>query len=101
MNINKKIPPFKLVPSPLNKEAETVKKFKWAPDEIGTRHQLGGTPNYIQAEEWPLCKSCQNKMSFYAQLDSINDDFQIGDCGMIYVFFCFDCNESASVVQSY
>jgi len=39
-------------------------------------------------------------MSFYGQLDSVSDEFAIADCGMIYVFFCFGCNESYSVVQS-
>ena len=28
-------------------------------------------------------------MTYYAQLDSINDEFCIADCGMIYVFVCF------------
>ena len=40
----KNIPPFKLVPEPLNEEAKNLPKFKWADDEIGTRHQLGGKP---------------------------------------------------------
>ncbi len=101
MNPIKAIPPFKLVPSPLNRDAESLPKFKWAANNIGTRHQLGGDPEYIQSIEWPTCPSCNEKMNFYAQLDSINDDFQIADCGMIYVFFCFDCNESISLVQSY
>lgn len=99
--INKqKIPPFQLVATPLSEEARQLSKFKWAPDDIGTRHQLGGDPQFLQAEESPTC-SCGQTMTFYAQLDSINDDFQIADCGMIYVFLCFDCNESKSIVQSY
>jgi hypothetical protein len=40
------------------------------------------------------------KMTFYAQLDSINDDICIADCGMIQVFLCFDCFATKSVVQS-
>ena len=40
------------------------------------------------------------KMTFYGQLDSINDDICIADCGMIYVFICFDCFKAISIVQS-
>ncbi len=97
----KKIPPFKLVAEPMDEEAQTLPKFKWAPDGVGTRHQLGGTPEFIQQENWPKCSSCSKIMTFYAQLDSINDEFQIADCGMIYVFICFDCNETTSIIQSY
>lgn len=39
-------------------------------------------------------------MSFYAQLDSINDDIILADCGMIYVFVCFDCLETTALLQS-
>ena len=38
----KEIPPFRLVPQPLNDEARNLPKFKWAGGEIGTRHKLGG-----------------------------------------------------------
>ena len=54
-------------------------------------------------------------MTFVAQIDSINHDadnnphridclsreqkFMFGDVGMIYVFFCFDCLETASIMQ--
>src|SRR4051812_30826010 len=44
----KHIPPFKLVPRPLNDEAASLPKFQWAPPEIGTRHQLGGEPHFLQ-----------------------------------------------------
>jgi hypothetical protein len=40
-------------------------------------------------------------MSFYGQLDSINEEFNIADCGLIYVFLCFDCFEAKAIVQSY
>lgn len=33
----KEIPPFRLVPQPLNDEARNLPKFKWAGEEIGTR----------------------------------------------------------------
>lgn len=97
----KKIPPFKLIMAPLNEEAKNLAKFQWADDEIGTRHQLGGEPSFIQEEDIPICSNCGKGMTFYAQLDSINDEYIIGDCGIIYIFFCFDCNEVKSIVQSY
>ena len=40
-------------------------------------------------------------MTFYGQLDSINDDFCLADCGLIYVFVCLDCNTVHSLIQSY
>jgi len=97
----KNIPPFKLVPEPLNEEAKNLPKFKWADDEIGTRHQLGGKPQFLQQEDYPFCPDCEDQMTFYGQLDSINDDYCIADCGMIYVFVCFDCNETKSIIQSF
>jgi uncharacterized protein YwqG len=97
----RKIPPFKLITQAFNEEASKLPKFKLAPDEIGTRHQLGGEPFFLQEEAFPSCPSCNKKMTFYAQLDSINDEFQIADCGMVYVFICFYCNETKSVIQSY
>lgn len=96
----KTIPPFKLIPEPLTAEAAALAPFKWAGRDIGRRHRLGGRPDLIQSEEVPKC-SCNKEMTFYAQLDSINDEFVIGDCGMIYVFICFDCFESKSLVQFY
>jgi hypothetical protein len=40
-------------------------------------------------------------MTFYAQIDSLNDDVIIGDVGMVYVFLCFDCLVSFSLIQCY
>jgi len=39
-------------------------------------------------------------MTFYGQLDSIDDDVVIADCGLVYVFVCFNDYATASVVQS-
>lgn len=94
------IPPFKLIPEPLNEEAKKLPPFKWAGGDIGHRHQLGGRPIFIQDQSPPTC-SCGKDMTFYAQLDSINDEFVLADCGMIYVFVCFDCFETKSILQSY
>jgi len=94
----REIPPFKLLPEPLNNEAANLPPFKWAENDIGHRHRLGGRPDFIQSINVPKC-SCGEEMTFYAQLDSINDEFVLADCGMIYVFVCFDCFEAAIVLM--
>jgi hypothetical protein len=96
----KVIPAFRLVPEPQGDDAKGLPKFKWAPKEIGTRHQLGGKPSFLQNAIWPACSNGHGQMTFYGQIDSINDDFCIADCGLVYVFVCFDCYESISIVQS-
>lgn len=96
----RKIPPFKLILDPLNDEAKLLPKFKWADDIIGTRHRLGGEPQFLQQDDIPTCEDCGEQMTFYAQLDSINDEFCIADCGIVYVFICFECNTSSAIIQS-
>lgn len=102
----KKIPLFKLEAIPQTEESKKLPKFKsagndWAGNAIGTRHQLGGEPLNIQKNEYPICPDCKQKMSFYAQLDSINDDIIIADCGLIAVFICLTCLEVfAEVISS-
>jgi len=39
-------------------------------------------------------------MSFYGQLDSINDEFRIADVGLVSVFICFECNEVKAEIAS-
>jgi hypothetical protein len=96
-----RIPAFRLKPEPLEEAAAQLKPFQWAGDDIGRRHQLGGDPTFEQDAEWPSCPHCNEPMTFYAQLDSINDDICIADCGMIYVFVCLDDNEATAIVQSF
>jgi hypothetical protein len=101
-----KIPPFKLVPQPLSQEAADQPKFKWAGRdsagrEVGTRHKLGGDPDFLQGPETPHCPDCKEPMTFYGQLDSINDEFCLADCGIIYVFVCFGCFTTMSFIHSY
>ena len=75
--------------------------FKWASPEVGARHRLGGDPEFLQAgDEVPKCPGCRERMTFYAQLDSINDDFCLADVGLLYVFICFDCLTTASFISS-
>lgn len=97
----KKIPEFRLIPQPLDDQARSLKPFQFADGEIGERHKLGGVPQFIQEENIPACPDCNQPMTFYAQLDSINDDFCIADCGMIYIFICFDCINVKSFIQTY
>ncbi len=84
-------------------------------DNLGIRSKLGGEPTWCQNPEVPKCKSCKEKMTFVAQLDSMEHDedhnphaidclsnqqqYMFGDVGMIYVFMCFDCMETKSVLQ--
>jgi hypothetical protein len=96
-----KFPEIKLKMVPGTEEAKSIIGYTPALEEIGTRHKLGGVPDYVQEEDWPKCPSCHSKMSFYGQLDSVGSNMTIADCGMIYVFLCFDCYEAKAIVQSY
>ncbi|HYN23141.1 MAG TPA: hypothetical protein VE078_19435, partial [Thermoanaerobaculia bacterium] len=75
--------------------------FKWAGPEVGKRSKLGGEPAWIENDDTPRCTDCQQTMTFYGQLDSIGDAINLADCGMIYVFVCFDCYECQAILQSY
>lgn len=97
----KQIPPFRLVPDPLTEEAAELPGFKWASPEVGRRHQLGGDPSFIQPAEHPACPDCDQSMTFYGQLDSINDEFVLADAGIVYVFVCFECFATTSFIQSH
>lgn len=94
------IPPFKLIPEPLTEEAADLAPFKWADPDVGSRHRLGGEPSLLQRAEYPSCADCGQTMIFYGQLDSINDDYVLGDVGLVFVFICFDCFTSTSFIRS-
>ena len=47
-----------------------------------------------------MCSNCHESMTFYGQLDSINDEFILADCGLVYVFVCFGCFTAQAFVQS-
>ena len=88
---------------------------------LGKRTKLGGIPDWIQLiDDTPFCAECKASMTFVAQIDSIEHislknpigmDFKhrdptkrrwmFGDVGMIYVFYCFTCGKSQSVMQCY
>ncbi len=79
------------------------------PKNLGNRTKLGGVPEWIQFDETPTCPTCEKKMVFVTQVDSIDytarpisqQSYMFGDVGMIYVFFCFECTETASIFQCY
>lgn len=85
------------------------------PDRLGLRSKLGGMPDWVQGNESPRCPGCRNAMTFVAQIDSMEHEsrenphsidalsdqqhFMFADVGMIYVWFCFDCIETKSLMQ--
>lgn len=102
MSLPQRVPPFRLDPVPLDEAARHLNITDVGPPEfVGTRHRLGGEPTFMHESALPSCAECHQEMSFYGQLDSIDLDNMIADCGMIFVFFCFSCNTAATIVQSY
>jgi putative addiction module component (TIGR02574 family) len=87
------------------------------PDSLGVRTKLGGEPDWAQGDQTPRCDSCGIPMTFVAQIDSIehdnrhnplrrdcrggHQDYMFGDVGMIYLFYCFDCGQTACLEQGY
>ena len=94
------IPAFKLVAEPLSQSARDLADFRWADEEVGHRHRLGGAPTWLQSDETPRCSDCGEAMTFYAQLDSISDDLVLADVGLLYVFVCFNDFRAKALVQS-
>lgn len=94
------IPEFRLRREPATPEAEAVPEFEWAAPDVGYRHQLGGEPHWLQGDATPTCPECGERMTFYGQLDSINDDIALADVGIVYVFVCFNDFRAAAIVQS-
>jgi hypothetical protein len=96
----RRFPEIPLVPTPVSAEARATVGFKWAGENVGRRHKLGGVPDWVQPSDVPECPSCKQTMTFYGQLDSVGDEMTLADVGMVYVFVCFDCYETKSVLQS-
>jgi hypothetical protein len=100
-----KIPEIKIILNPETDEAKNSIGFKWAGEDsegriVGSRHKIGREPDWLQSDETPVCE-CGKKMSFYGQFDSLGDDICLGDCGIVYVFVCFECFTTQSIIQSY
>lgn len=95
-----RLPEIKLEACPESDEARAIMGFKWADAEVGTRHKIGGAPDFQQDPHVPVCPTCGESMTFYGQLDSVGDRLILADCGLVYVFVCFDCYQTASFIQS-
>jgi hypothetical protein len=88
--VRMKIPRIKLVPQPENEEARQAVGYEWN-DVAGTRHFLGGQPDGISEADYPACDDCGKTMTFYAQVDSIGEQYDLADCMVIHNYVCFDC----------
>jgi hypothetical protein len=86
-----KIPEIPLRPEPTSSEAQESLGFRWAPSQVGQRHKLGGWPDWLASPDVPNCETCYSLMTFYGQLDSIGDNIVLADCGIVFVFVCFEC----------
>lgn len=84
------IPRVRLVTDPETDEAKAIVGYEWN-NVAGTRHFLGGKPDGIQDADYPNCDDCKKKMTFYAQVDSIGDKYDLADCMVIHNFVCFNC----------
>ena len=94
------IPKIKLVTQPETEEAMKAVGYQWN-KVAGTRHFLGGKPEEITEADYPKCEDCKNTMTFYAQIDSIGDDYDLADCMVIHNYVCFDCfTVKSQLVQS-
>lgn len=96
----KQIPAFLLRAEPLTDEAANLPGFPYADPDVGTRHRIGGEPSFIGDDDYPRCDSCGETMSFYGQLDSIGEGYELADVGVVAVFICFDCGTSQSIIRS-
>jgi hypothetical protein len=94
---------------------ELTPKSKWKSRgnaEEGERSKLGGSPDWVQMDETPVCSRCRKSMVFIAQIDSLGNadtplgkqllaggHYVFGDAGMLYLFWCAECNATGSVFQ--
>ncbi len=85
-----KIPKIKLAPQPEREEERNAIGYKWN-ETAGTRHFLGGSPEEKHDYDYPHCDDCDKVMTFYAQIDSIGDTYDLADCMVIHTYVCYDC----------
>lgn len=95
----KRVPPFKLIAEPLNDEAANLPRFPFADPDVGTRHRIGGESSFIGVEDYPHCTGCRETMTFYGQLDSIGDGYELADVGVVAVFVCYDCFSAQAQIR--
>jgi hypothetical protein len=70
---------------------ETIARY-WDPGLT----QLGGLPEWVQDEAYPVCPKCKKTMCFIAQLEPVD---LIWEEGIIYAFACFACGISTTNFQ--
>ena len=92
-----RVPPILLVPNPIDPDA--VIGLRSGGPEVGYRHRIGGEPS-LAPIPWPTCPACLAEMTFYGQLDSVNDEVILADAGVLLTFVCFDCFEAVAQVAS-
>lgn len=77
------------------------KEFYWNHLSTNKGIKVGGHPHWIQDPEIPVCK-CDNEMEHLLTIGSdVFEDYPnhkapgliIGDCGAIYVFICYNCQD--------
>ncbi len=65
-----------------------------------SRHQVGGFPNWVHMESFPVCLLCQKPMRFVAAIDSGMTPFgRIDVDGIIFCFWCNLCATSTTFKQ--
>ena len=89
-HLTMEIPKIKLVPHPETDDAKSAIGYQWN-KVAGTRHFIGGSPDNLSKDKYPVCKDCHETMTFYAQIDSIGDKYDLADCMVIQNFVCFNC----------
>ncbi|CAI8786244.1 protein of unknown function [Methylocaldum szegediense] len=83
----------------LLEKASAAIGFHYTDEHIDTASQLSGEPAWIRGNATPRCR-CRKAMTFYGQFDSVDDEVDLADYLMIYVFVCFGCYETTkSVLQ--
>jgi hypothetical protein len=81
---------IQLVPTPETSEGQSAVGYTWNA-EVGFRHFLGGIPDTRVALTVPKCEDCGAEMTFYSQIDSIGESYDLADCMVIHTYVCFDC----------
>ena len=106
----KKLPEFRVTLTRLARGEQAYPRGDNVPhyEHQGRRTKLGGEPDFVQGDRpLPKCPECDKWMTFVAQIDSVEHDWpsnphavdalsekqkwMFGDVGMIYVYFCFNC----------
>lgn len=86
--------------------------FKWGAVDLPADFiKLGGEPDWIQDESFPICETCDCDMALMVQVKSLpyeitkkHEDLNIytfGDAGTLYIFQCPNCQACHTDWQCY